>query len=120
VDIARWPDLVVQAKDRGVDYPAVVERAERGDTKALHAVFSLTPHTDGSGATSHAAVLRRLLERLGDRSFSKALRSESRKLRDSVTKQIDFDFGRSWQKQYPRTYALGSHDERLLRENKNI
>jgi hypothetical protein len=115
VEIARWPDLVAQAKDHGVDYPAVVERAERGDTKALHTIFSLTPHTDGSGATCHAAVLRRLLERLGDRSFSRALQAEPRDLRDRVMQKIDFDFGRPWRKAFPITYALGSHDTSLLR-----
>jgi hypothetical protein len=95
--------------------PAVVERAERGDTKALHTVFSVTSHTDGSGATSHAAVLRRLLERLGDRKFGGVLRAEPRNLRDRVIQQIDFDFARPWKKAFPLTHALGSHDTSLLR-----
>jgi len=29
-EIARWPELVAQAKDRGIDYPAVAARADRG------------------------------------------------------------------------------------------
>ena len=115
LDIARWPDLVAQAKDRGIDYPAVVQRAERGDTKALHTIFSVTPYTDGSGATSHCAVLRRLLEQLGDLRFSKTLRSEPGALRDRVTQAIDFDFGRPWRKAFPITYGFGSHDTSLLR-----
>ena len=120
VDIARWPDLVAQSKDRAVDYPAVVARAERGDTEARRIIFSVTPYTDGSGATSHAAILRRLLERLGDRHFSRAWRVEPRPLRDRVMQKIDFDFGRSWQSSFPRTYGLGSHDARLLREAQDI
>jgi hypothetical protein len=40
-DLARWPDLVAQAKDRGVDYPAVVERAERGDKRPFTPFFLL-------------------------------------------------------------------------------
>ena len=119
-EIARAPDLVAQAKDRGVDYPAVVTRAERGDTEALRIIFSITPHTDGSGATSHAGILRRLLERLGDRHFSRALRSEARTVRDGVMQKIDFDFGRPWQRDFPRTFGLGSHNARLLREAQDI
>jgi hypothetical protein len=120
VEIARWPDLVAQAKDFGVDYPAAVARAERGDTKSLHTVFSVTSHVDGSGATSHAAVLRRLLERLGDRKFGGVLRAEPRNLRDRVIQQIDFDFARPWKKAFPLTYALGSHDTSLLRGHQDI
>ena len=116
LQIARWPDLVAQAKDRGINYPAVVERAERGERKALHTVFSLTPYTGGSGTTSHCAVLRRLLEQLGDSRFSTALRTEPTKLRNRITEALDFDFGRPWRKAFPRTYTLGSHDARLLRE----
>ena len=113
--IARWPDLVAQAKDHGVDYPAAVARAQRGDLQALRIVFRVTPYTDGSGAESHSAVLRLLLEHLGDRRFSAALREERRDLRSRVIQAIDFDFGRSWQKSFPLTYVLGSHDIRLLR-----
>ncbi len=115
--IACWPDLVAQAKDRGIDYPAVAARAERGKMQALRTIFSMTPHTDGSAAESHCAVLRLLLERLGDRTFSDALRRESSSLRTRVVQAIDFDFGKPWQKVFPATYALGTHDTRLLRGN---
>jgi hypothetical protein len=113
--IARWPDLVAQAKDHGVDYPLVAARAEHGDTKALRTIFRITSYTDGSGAESHCAILRLLLERLGDRRFSHALRTESSSLRTHVVQAIDFDFGKPWQRQFPATYALGTHDTRLLR-----
>jgi hypothetical protein len=113
--IARWPDLVAQAKGRGIDYPAVSLRAERGDMQALQTIFRMTPYTDGSAAESHCAVLRLLLERLGDRTFSDALRGESSRLRTHVVQAIDFDFGKPWNKRFPTTYALGAHDTRLLR-----
>ena len=108
--VARWPALVAQAKDRGIDYPAVAARADRGDAQALSSLFGLTPYTDASGAESHCTVLRLLLQHLGDRRFSLALRQERRDIRNQVTKAIDFDFGRPWQKSFPLTYALGSHD----------
>jgi hypothetical protein len=113
--IARWPDLVAQAKDRGVDYPAVAARAQRGEIQALHTIFRMTPYTDGSAAESHCVILRLLLERLGDRTFSHALRSERSDLRTRVVQAIDFDFGQPWQKRFPVTYTLGAHDTRLLR-----
>ena len=113
--IARWPDLVAQAKERGIDYPAVAARAERGDTQALRTIFRMTPYTDGSGSESQCAVLRLLLEALGDSTFSRALRDESSTLRTRVVQALDFDFGKPWQKRFPATYALGMHDTRLLR-----
>ena len=114
-DASNWPDLVRSAKQRGIDYPATVEGARRGDTAALTVLFRHTPHTDGSGADSHSVVLRQLLEMLGDRRFSNTLRHEPASLRSKVTKALDFDFGHSWQKKFPVTYALGSHDTSLLK-----
>ena len=109
-DASKWPDLVDSAKQHRIDYPAAVARARHGDTTALAILFRHTPHTDGSGADSHCVVLRQLLELLGDKKFSDALGRESRALRSKVTEAIDFDFGHRWQKQFPLTYALGSHD----------
>jgi hypothetical protein len=114
-DASNWPDLVHSAKQRGIDYPATVARAQHGDLAALAILFRHTPHTDGSGADSHCVVLRQLLEVLGDRKFSSALRTEPTSLRSKVTEALDFDFGHPWQKQFPLTYALGSHDVRLLK-----
>ena len=114
-DASKWPDLVDSAKERGIDYPATVARARHGDVAALRIIFQHTPHTDGSGADSHCVVLRQLLEVLGDRKFSSALRTEPTSLRSKVTEALDFDFGHPWQKQFPLTYALGSHDVRLLK-----
>ncbi len=116
-DAAKWPDLVDSAKERGIDYPATVSRARRGDVAALRVLFRHTPHTDGSGADSHCIVLRQLLELLGDREFSDALRREPRDLRNKVTEAIDFDFGRLWKKRFPLTYTLGAHDARPFREH---
>ena len=113
-EIARWPALVAQANDRGVDYPAVAARADRGDAQALSALFRLTPYTDASGAELHCTVLRLLLQHLGDRRFSLVLRQKRRDIRNHVTKAIDFDFGRPWQKSFPLTYALGSHDRSVF------
>jgi hypothetical protein len=114
-DAANWSDLVGSAKERGIDYPTTVARARRGDTAALKILFRHTPHTDGSGADSHCVVLRQLLEVLGDRTFSNTLRGEPASLRSKVTEALDFDFGHPWQKKFPLTYALGSHDPRLLK-----
>jgi hypothetical protein len=114
-DASKWPDLVDSAKQRGIDYPTVVARARHGDTAALTILFRYTPHTDGSGADSHCVVLRQLLELLGDKKFSDALRRQPCALRSKVTEAIDFDFGHPWQKQFPLTYGLGSHDTRLLK-----
>jgi hypothetical protein len=59
--------------------------------------------------------LRQLLEMLGDRTFSNTLHHEPASLRSKVTEALDFDFGRPWQKKFPLTYALGSHDASLLK-----
>jgi hypothetical protein len=114
-DASNWPDLVHSAKQRCIDYSATVARAQHGDLAALAILLRHTPHTDGSGADSHCVVLRQLLEVLGDQKFSSALRRESASLRSKVTEALDFDFGHPWQKQFPLTYALGSHDARLLK-----
>ncbi|MEY2545995.1 MAG: hypothetical protein QOG48_1112 [Verrucomicrobiota bacterium] len=114
-DASNWPDLVYSAKQRGIDYPATVARARRGDVSALTILFRHTPHTDGSGADSHCVVLRQLLEVLGDQKFSSTLRQEPASLRSKVTEALDFDFGHPWHKHFPLTYALGSHDTRLLK-----
>lgn len=114
-DASNWPDLVYSAKQRGIDYPATVARARHADVAALVILFRHTPHTDGSGADSHCVVLRQLLEMLGDQKFSSPLRPEPASLRSKVTEALDFDFGHPWQKQFPLTYALGSHDTRLLK-----
>ena len=114
-DASRWPDLADSAKECGIDYPATVARARNGDLAALAILFRHTPHTDGSGADSHCVVLRQLLNMLGDRKFSSTLRQEPASLRIKVTEALDFDFGHPWQKQFPLTYAPGSHDSRLLK-----
>ncbi|OAI42667.1 hypothetical protein AYO41_00595 [Verrucomicrobia bacterium SCGC AG-212-E04] len=114
---ASWPDTVSMAKDAGVDYPATVRRARHGDRKALATLFALSPRMDGSGADSHASVLRLLLQSLGDRSFSHALSKQSQKHRQRVIHDLDYDFRHPWRKQFPLTYALGSHDQKLLHES---
>jgi hypothetical protein len=114
-DASNWPDLVYSAKQRGIDYPATVARARHGDPAALATLFRHTPHTDGSAADSHCVVLRQLLEKLGDQKFSGTLRHESASLRSKVTEALDFDFGHSWRRLFPLTYALGSHDIRLVK-----
>jgi hypothetical protein len=52
---------------------------------------------------------------LGDQKFSSTLRREPASLRSKVIEALDFDFGHPWQKHFPLTYALGSHDTRLLK-----
>jgi hypothetical protein len=119
-DASKWPDLVDHAKERGIDYPAAVARARHGDVAALAILFRHTSHTDGSSADSHCVVLRRLLELLGDQKFSSTLRQEPALVRGKVTEALDFDFGHLWQKQFPLTYALGSHDSRLLKPHNEV
>jgi hypothetical protein len=114
-DTSKWPDLVDSAKERGINYPATVENARHGDVAALAILFRHTSHTDGSAADSHCAVLRHLLELLGDQKFGGTLQQEPASVRSKVTEALDFDFGHPWQKQFPLTYALGSHNSRLLK-----
>lgn len=114
-DASNWPDLVYSARQRGIDYPAMVAHARRGDAAALSILFRHTPHTDGSAADSHCVVLHQLLEMLGDRTFSNTLRREPALLRTKVIEALDFDFGAPWQKKFPLTYALGSHDTSLFK-----
>ena len=107
-----------QAKAAGVDYVAAVERAERGDSGGLTTLFHVTMHLDGHGSETHCIVLRQLLERLGDKRFSDALRVESTDIRKRVLESLDFDFAGPWQKKFPQTYALGPHRTDLFEQHK--
>jgi hypothetical protein len=118
-ELARDPSPGRQAARAGVDYAATVSRARRGDASALARLFHVTTAMDGMGATLHSSVLRLLMESLGDQQFSRALRQQPSKVRDAVTKSLDFDFRHPWQMHFPLTYSLGRHSRELLSENKN-
>ena len=108
-----------QAKDAGVDYVAAVARAQRGERAGLKTLFRVTEHLDGHGSETHCSILRQLLASFGDRRFADALRSESADTRKRVLESLDFDFARPWQKDFPRTYALGPHRRDLFRQPKS-
>jgi hypothetical protein len=114
-DASKWPDLVYSAKERGIDIQLLLHALDIMTSPHSVLSFRHTPHTDGSGAESQCVVLRQLLEVLGDQKFSNALRGERVSLRTKVTEALDFDFGHPWQKQFPVTYALGSHHARRLK-----
>lgn len=107
-----------QAKAAGVDYIAAVKRAERGEAAGLSTLFRVTKHLDGHGSETHCIVLRRLLEKSGDKRFSDALRVESADTQKRVLESLDFDFAAPWQKKLPLTYSLGPHNMNLLQEHK--
>jgi len=105
---------VDQAAVVGVDYRKALTDAFAGDGHALRQIFKATPHMDGAGATFNSGRLRQLLDKFGDREFSKTLYLESRSVREAVIDALDFQFNvnekhRDWFREYPITYRLGSH-----------
>jgi len=120
-ELAAWPGLIAQAKECGIpNYPTIVERAEKNEMFALTTVFNVTPCTDGHAGEVQSAILRRLLEELGDKTFSRNLRGMPPRLQISVAQALDFAFGKPWQQFFPMTHALGSHDTLFLRGRRDI
>lgn len=107
-------DTVTLARAAGVDYHATVGGCLRRERSAIHTLFRLTVDAgfDAASSQGHAAVLGRLLRRLGDDFFGRALAAEPSATRQAVRGDLYYDFGvgegvrESWMLEwYPRTFT---------------
>jgi hypothetical protein len=73
-------------KHAGIDYARSLDRAIALDPAGLTALlrFTDTGWFDGAAAEGHCAILFGLLQRWGDRPFSRVLRTQKRPIRKAV------------------------------------
>jgi hypothetical protein len=98
------------AKHAGIDYAQSLDRAIAQDPAGLAALFRFTDTGwfDGAAAEGHCAILFGLLQRWGDRPFSRVLRMQKRSVRKAVFGAISPMPG--WNRgKYPLTYASAPH-----------
>jgi hypothetical protein len=78
------------AKHAGIDYAHSLDRAIAGDPAGLAALFRFTDSGwfDGAAAEGHCVILLGLLQRLGDRRFSRVLRAQKPAIRKAVVTAI--------------------------------
>jgi hypothetical protein len=76
----------------------------------LAALFRFTESgwCDGAAAEGHCAILFGLLQRWGDRSFSRVLRAQKRPVRKAVF-DVVVSFPYFKRAEFPLTYASGPH-----------
>ena len=77
-------------KHAGIDYAHSLDRAIAGDPAGLATLFRFTDsgRCDGAAAEGHAGILFGLLQRWGDRRFSRVLRAQKRQVRKAVLGEI--------------------------------
>jgi hypothetical protein len=94
-------------KHAGIDYAHSLDRAIAKDPAGLSALFRFTDSGwfDGAAAEGHSAILVGLLQRWGDRPFSRVLRAQKRSVRKAVMDEITTFPG--WKPaEFPLTNAL--------------
>ena len=91
---------------------ADVDSAIRGDTAALHRVFSRStnPRLDGENLEAQCYHLSRTLFSPGDHRFAEGLRKESQPIQDRVLALLRDTFRQlQFRVSYPETESLSSH-----------
>jgi hypothetical protein len=101
---------VTEGKHAGINYAHSLDRAIAGDPAGLAALFRFTDTGwfDGAAAEGHCAILFGLLQRLGDRPFSRVLRAQKREVRKAVIEAI-VPFPGWKPAEFPLTNALAPH-----------
>ena len=106
-------DCVAAGKHAGIDYGHSLDRAIAEDPAGLAALFRFTDTAwfDGRAAEGHSAILLGLLQRWGDRPFSRVLRAQKRQVRKAVIDAIAYPFPYpTWKPtEFPLTYASAQH-----------
>jgi hypothetical protein len=98
------------ARHAGLVYTQSLDRAIAEDPAGLAALFRFAESgwCDGAAAEGHCAILFGLLQRWGDRPFSRVLRAQKRSVRtaiyDAISPMPGWNRGR-----YPPTYASAPH-----------
>ena len=106
-------NIFYQAKLDNVDYRVLLKGAIAKDEKSLNALFRYTAEGNlmGEGAETHGAILQALLYVYGDKTYAKVLSRLSHSIRNQAIAYLDERFGlECYWKQFPRTYALASHE----------
>jgi hypothetical protein len=105
-------ECVAAGKHAGIDYARSLDRAIAGDPAGLAALFRFTDTGwfDGAAAEGHCVILLGLLQRWGDRPFSRVLRAQKRQVRKAVIDAIADLFNPTWKPtEFPLTYASAPH-----------
>jgi hypothetical protein len=103
-------ECVAAGKHAGIDYARSLDRAIAGDAAGLAALFRFTDTGwfDGEAAEGHCAILLGLLQRWGDRPFSRVLRAQKRPVRKVVSDELDAlirAYGEKPTRLFPGTFA---------------
>jgi len=95
-------------KHAGIDYARSLDRAIAKDPAGLATLFRFTDSGwfDGAAAEGHCAILFGLLQRWGDRPFSRVLLAQKRQVRKAV---IDAITGFGKPTEFPLFYASAPH-----------
>ena len=101
-------ECVAARRQAGIDYAHSLDRAIAEDPAGLATLFRFTDTGwfDGAAAECHCAILFGLLQRWGDRPFSRVLRAQKRQIRKAVIDSIT-GFGKPTE--FPFTYASAPH-----------
>lgn len=97
---------VASGKQAGIDYAHSLDRAIAHDPAGLAALFRFTDSGwfDGAAAEGHCVILFGLLQRWGDRPFSRVLRAQKRQVRKAVFDAVT-SFPYFKPTEFPLTYA---------------
>ena len=111
-DFTKMPEAVAQAKQSGfTDYPEIVRRAAKKDTRALARLFYIDSKTqwDAAGGELQNSVMRQMLLIWGDYDFAAALARQSIEIQKAVSGNFRL---RSQDKRFailfPLTAAIGN------------
>ncbi|HEV2805758.1 MAG TPA: hypothetical protein VGW57_12605 [Chthoniobacterales bacterium] len=100
------------ARHAGIDYAHSLDRAIAGDAAGLAALFRFTDSGwfDGAAAEGHCVILLGLLQRWGDRPFSRVLRAQKPPVRKAVVGAISSFSYPMWKpREFPLTNASAPH-----------
>jgi len=103
-------ECVRAGRHAGIDYAHSLDRAIAEDPAGLATLFRFTDTAwfDGAAAEGHCAILFGLLQRWGDRPFSRVLRAQKRQVRKAVFDAIaSFPYFKPTE--FPLTYASAPH-----------
>jgi hypothetical protein len=109
-DWAAAHECVTAGRHAGIDYPHSVDRAIAGNSAGLATLFRFTDtgSFDGAAAEGHCAILFGLLQRWGDRPFSRVLGAQKRPARKAVFDAVAM-FPYFKPTEFPLTYASALH-----------
>ena len=111
-ELREWAagSCVRAGRGAGIDYAGSLDRAIAQDPAGLATLFRFTDSGwfDGAAAEGHCAILFGLLQRWGDRPFSRVLRAQKGQVRKAVFDAV-VSFPYFKPAEFPLTYASGPH-----------